>query len=226
MAILSRLSSVRIRLLTKQLITHLIDSSPLAYDKLHKFASSSRVVLDDSALKAVINTIYFIVSNATRYDIDPNILYPELEQLGLPSDVAKSLSKIYLAYQAQLTTTFQSKTLKLNSLSQIQWRINYILDNSVQHHAQSQQNQQSSTDSTATPTQSPSQPLIEARIILDLKNSAPDLAFTKKSTNNDNSDKINQQIIFDASMQSIDLLLSELKECQTIFNQLQPTSVE
>lgn len=189
MALISKLSSVRVRLLTKQLFIHLIDNVPLVYDKLQKYASSSRVVLDDHELKAIINTIHFIITNATRFNIDPQILYPELEQLGLPSDVSKSLAKIYMAYQSSLAQKLASQTLKLNNLSSIAWRVNYILDSSVG-----------------------AAPAPEARLVLDI--------IPSKTIKNGRESGKKETVIFDASLDTLDLLLKELIECQNICNSL------
>lgn len=188
MAILSKLSSVRVRLLAKQLFVHIIDQTPLVYEKLNKYASSTRVVLDDYELKAVINTIFFIMTNAARFNVEPVILYPELEQLGLPSDVSKSLAKMYMAYKEALAKKLASQTLKLNNLASVQWRVSYIVDSSV-------------AEATAAP---------EARLVLDIQPSKS--IFTPKQQQ--------QQVVFDASLDTVDLLLRELLECQNICESL------
>jgi hypothetical protein len=195
MAILSKLSSVRVRLLAKQLLIHLLEQTPLYYDKLHKYANSSRVYIDDIELKAIMNTINFILTNAARFKINAEILYPELEQLGLPSDVSRSLSKIYHSYHELLLTKLQTQTLKQNSIDSIHWRVNYVLDF---HHGGDDNNTDNNTDNNNTTPHS------EARVILEIKPSCSNMAITT------------DQIIFDASYNTIELLLSELIACQQV----------
>jgi hypothetical protein len=229
MAILSKLSSVRVRLLSKQLILHLLSTATqqpdttttmtstiqyqkLEYDKLHKYATSTRTTFTDNDLKAILNTLHFIIYNSTRFQVPNDILKLELEQLGLPSDIAQSLSKMYYTYQNQLQSHLSSQTLKLNSVTNFQWKINYILDSSLHTPPTPQQNEINTSNKKQQQQQQQQQhgPVLEARLVFDINHHL-----------NNNS---KQQLIFDASMQNVDLLLSQLQECQNIMNQVQPTS--
>lgn len=203
MSILSKLSSVRVRLLTKAISLHIITNDSLSYDKLKKYVTSARIFFTDSDLKAVVNTIHFIVYNATRYDVTSQVLCLELGQLGLPNDLAISLSKIYHAHKEQLQVTLTSQTLKLTSLDAIHWRINYVI-------ASSNSTTQEKEAATAVQTA----PVVELRMALDISNTEASFGSQHPSS----------QIVFDASLENVDLLLHELNEARAIFRKVATAS--
>ncbi len=96
------------------------------YDKIEKFTTSTRVTLDRADIKALLASLTFIFTNATKFKVEGDILQTELEQLGLPSDICKSICRSYRGSQAELYTVLAAKTLKIGGLNSIDWRVDYI----------------------------------------------------------------------------------------------------
>lgn len=82
-AILSKMSSVRMKLLCRQIISQVLGRTP-QHDKITKLTTSTRIQLDDRDIKALLAALFFIFNNAGKNDVDPDILNRELQQLGLP----------------------------------------------------------------------------------------------------------------------------------------------
>lgn len=196
-AVVSKLSSVRVRLLTKQLILNMLDSraNPLEYEKLERYTTSTRMSYTEEEVKAIMNTLYFVLYNSSRHDVSAEVLYPELEQLGLPSDIAKSFTKMFIEYQQPLQQALAKQTLKLSTLNTIEWRVNYILDSSLD-----------AADGKGSVGQR-----VEARLALSIDKNHTTTATTQQK---------NDVVIFDASLEAIDLLLHELKECRNIVQRI------
>lgn len=129
-AVLSRLSSVRMKLVAKLVIGSLL-GQPMNYEKLNKYTTSSRVQFASADTKAMIAALTFIYSNATRFDVAEDVLLAELEQLGLPIDIAKSMTKTFTAYVSELKEYFAKQTLRLPTISDVSWRVDYIMASSL-----------------------------------------------------------------------------------------------
>ena len=80
---LSRMSSVRVKLITKQVISSVLGLG-IAYDKIDMYTTSARMQFSPQDVKAMLAALQFIVSSATRHSVAPEVLVAELEQLGLP----------------------------------------------------------------------------------------------------------------------------------------------
>lgn len=108
-----------------QVLSHLIDGE-MNYEKLQKFTTSARVTLERADVKALLAALNFIFTNATKFRVDAQILQAELEQLGLPSDVCKSICRCYRASQTELYSVMAGRTLKIGGVSSVEWRVDYV----------------------------------------------------------------------------------------------------
>ena len=81
--LLSLQSSVRMKLICRQVLQQLTGKG-VAYDKVAKLTSSTRVQLEVGDVKALIATLHFIFASAAKHDVNGQTLLMELEQLGLP----------------------------------------------------------------------------------------------------------------------------------------------
>ena len=78
---LSKITSVKMRLLCTQIIKDLLGES-IDYAKVEKLTSDAKYELSD--VKGSIAALSFIISSATKYSVDGDSLSNELQQLGLP----------------------------------------------------------------------------------------------------------------------------------------------
>eukprot|EP00163_Fabomonas_tropica_P028218 TRINITY_DN5702_c0_g1_i2.p1 TRINITY_DN5702_c0_g1~~TRINITY_DN5702_c0_g1_i2.p1 ORF type:complete len:198 (+),score=44.05 TRINITY_DN5702_c0_g1_i2:174-767(+) len=122
--LLSKLSSVRVKLLAGQVVTFKL-TGKIDYAKIAKLTAEAS--FDDSDLKAVIAAVDLIISNAAKYDVDGATLATELQQLGLPKEHSESLCRTFRDKKADLRTKFTDTTLALPRLTRADWRVDYLL---------------------------------------------------------------------------------------------------
>ena len=108
--ILSKMSSVRMKLIARQIINQL-SGKGVAYDKITKLTSSTRIQLDPSDIKALIAALHFVYGSAVRWGVEGVVLLMELEQLGLPKDVCTAMVKEYDVARDELRQHMKQQTL-------------------------------------------------------------------------------------------------------------------
>ncbi len=128
-AVLAKMSSVRIKLICRQILLGLCGEG-LNYEKLAKLTSSRRLSFSRSDVKAIIAGLEFILANAGKYDVEPDVLQEELMQLGLPQDTCLAVRKGYEGKKDAMRAFFRTKSLKLPQLTKVDWRVDYLLSSS------------------------------------------------------------------------------------------------
>lgn len=118
------------RLLCSQVIKDLLGEN-IDYAKVEKITSDAKYDLSD--VKASIAALSFILSSAAKYRVDGDSLSNELQQLGLPKEHSVALCKTYADNLIKLEEAFLQRSLKLNRLSELQWRVDYVLGSSELH---------------------------------------------------------------------------------------------
>lgn len=84
-----------------------------------------------SDIKAVLAAITYIITSATKYDIDSTILNTELQQLGLPKENSDGISRPFRIHQDRLRAQATVDSLKLPRLLSLDWRVDTILATST-----------------------------------------------------------------------------------------------
>eukprot|EP00899_Mesostigma_viride_P009524 jgi/Mesvir1/18573/Mv17082-RA.1 len=117
---LSKISSVRIKLLSMQAINNITEGSfePAA---LEKFAADCKMGVDD--VRACMAALRFIVSNATKFGVDDTTLKRELMQLGLPREHGDMLCRPYKDHRERMADRLRGVSLKLSSLRVRDWYV-------------------------------------------------------------------------------------------------------
>jgi hypothetical protein len=82
-AVLAKMSSVRIKLICRQILLKL-SGKGVNYEKLQKLTTSKRQSFSRSDVKAIIAGLEFILENAAKHNVEAEVLQEELMQLGLP----------------------------------------------------------------------------------------------------------------------------------------------
>jgi len=96
------------------------------YEKIQKFTTSPSVTFERADVKALIAALTFIFTNATKFQVEQEVLQMELEQLGLPSDICKSICRLYRTSWQELYNVMAARTLKIGGLKSVDWRVDYI----------------------------------------------------------------------------------------------------
>lgn len=117
---LSKLSSVRTKLLAVHIIRHILEGS-FDYNKVLKLTADSSLGLSD--VKACIAAVHFFITSAAKFDLDENTVTKELQQLGLPKEHSDSLCWPYRDNKEQLQAKLLHESLKIRALSLDGWQI-------------------------------------------------------------------------------------------------------
>ncbi|XP_077864510.1 COMM domain-containing protein 4-like [Saccoglossus kowalevskii] len=91
-ATLSKITSIKMKLLCAQVIKELIGDS-IDYTKVFKLTSDAKYEIGD--VKGAIAALSFILTNAAKHSVDGESLSNELQQLGLPKEHSVALCKAY-----------------------------------------------------------------------------------------------------------------------------------
>jgi len=128
---LSKLSSIKFKLLCSQVTKSIVDADgDVALDvaKLEKLCADAKFEWND--VKAAVAALHFIVTNAAKYGVRVEELSDEIQQLGLPKEHATGLGKVYSDHSAAVRGRLREKSLKLNTLEKVDWRVDFVLGSS------------------------------------------------------------------------------------------------
>ena len=126
MAVLSRISCVRLKLITRQVINELAGDGPLDVDKIIKLVPRGPGFAWPD-IKAAVAAIAFIVQNATRADVDHAVLGAELQQLGLPRENSDGVSRPFRIHRERLRAQARADSLRAPRLLSLDWRLDAVL---------------------------------------------------------------------------------------------------
>ncbi|XP_015924817.1 COMM domain-containing protein 4 [Parasteatoda tepidariorum] len=127
-ATLSKITSVKMKLLCSQVISGIL-GSPIDFDKVRKLTSDAKY--ENSDIKATISALHFIFTSSAKHGVDEESLSNELQQLGLPKESAAALCKVFSDKFAQLQEKLKKESFKLTSISDINWQVDYVMSSSV-----------------------------------------------------------------------------------------------
>ena len=127
-SILSKISSVKMKLFCQQVMNKLL-GGVIDYTKVSKFTADAKYDVND--IKAAIAAVDFIFSCAGKYGVDDEALSNELQQLGLPKELATALCKVYADKLGALRHTLHNKSMRLSTVKSVDWRVDYVLSSSL-----------------------------------------------------------------------------------------------
>ncbi|XP_055274100.1 COMM domain-containing protein 4 [Moschus berezovskii] len=125
---LAKISSVKLRLLCAQVLKDLLGEG-IDYEKILKLTADARFESGD--VKATVAVLSFILSSAAKHSVDGESLSSELQQLGLPREHAASLCRCYEEKQSSLQARLRARSLRVNRLVGVGWRVDYTLSSSL-----------------------------------------------------------------------------------------------
>ncbi|XP_023365720.1 COMM domain-containing protein 4 isoform X2 [Otolemur garnettii] len=106
---LSKISSVKLRLLCSQVLKELLGQG-IDYEKILKLTADAKFA---------------------KHSVDGESLSSELQQLGLPKEHAASLCRCYEEKQSPLQEHLRGCSLRVNRLAGVGWRVDYTLSSSL-----------------------------------------------------------------------------------------------
>jgi len=122
--LVSKISVIRIKLILKELLNYLLTGT-IDFAKVTNHTATAG--LDSSEVKACMAALTFIFTNGAKYNVDPDTLTNELQQLGLPKEHCDALVRTFSESKQALRSKLQAQVLKLDKMDSIDWRVDYIL---------------------------------------------------------------------------------------------------
>lgn len=120
MATLSRLSSVKAKLLGQHVARHL-SGQEIDLVKVNSLLADSKLAEND--VKSLLASLEFILSSASRFSTTEDHLRAELQQIGLPKEHASALARIHQEATTLVRQNLISKSMKINNLEDVRWRL-------------------------------------------------------------------------------------------------------
>jgi len=124
--VLSKMSSVKFLGLCGEIVNKLMGGK-FDYDRIEKRILAGS---DISDTKAVIAAVTYIIRNSAKYNVKPETVSLELQQLGLPNTHAGAVERTITNEGEKLRAYFRKSTLRLNRLENCEWRVDFVLSSS------------------------------------------------------------------------------------------------
>lgn len=201
-ATLSKLSSVRIRVLVVQILSYCLQRS-FNYEKVLKLAADNEDGTSD--MKGAIAAVHFMITNAAKHDLDEQSLVQEIQQLGLPKENSEAIARQYREHKDALRSQFAEDSYKVNRLLSTEWRVDHVIASSKQP-----------TESSTALSETESAALVHIKFAIDTK---PQLGAISQTTPAD-GDRI-QERAFEMSAEKLDILMHELSHAHSLLLNMQ-----
>lgn len=120
MGTLSRLSSVKAKLLAQHVARHLTGQE-MKMEKTNALLADSKLSVSDA--QSLLMSIQFILSSASRFSTSEEHLRAELQQVGLPKEHAAALAKVHQDSTHSIRQKLLSDTSSPNSVEGVNWRL-------------------------------------------------------------------------------------------------------
>jgi len=129
-SVLSRISCVRLKLITRQVINELAGDGALDVEKVQKLVPNGQGFAWTD-IKAALAAISYILRQAVRADVDHTVLGAELQQLGLPKENSDGISRPFRIHRIRLREQARANSLRsAPRLVSLDWTMDVILASS------------------------------------------------------------------------------------------------
>ncbi|CAK4641688.1 unnamed protein product [Aphanomyces euteiches] len=85
------------------------------------------VAVGDVDAQAILVSMKWILVHAAKYDIREADLLTEVQQLGLPSEMARTIASIYHTHQQELRRHLRRADTLANAATPCKWQVSYNL---------------------------------------------------------------------------------------------------
>ncbi|KAH0789217.1 COMM domain-containing protein 4 [Histomonas meleagridis] len=122
---LSYVSSVRIKFILLQVLNLLIEAE-VDFDEIYRHLADAQ--LNESQTRSVLAVLSFIIQNAVRFNVDPEDLSQELQQLGTPLSHTSTITRFYRENRQTLRKYFRNNFQRFSEVSVFDFRSDIILE--------------------------------------------------------------------------------------------------
>lgn len=122
-------SCVRLKLICRQVINEL-SGGRIDLEKVLKLVpKDSGFTWSD--IEAAISAIAFILSSATKWAVEHDVLNTELQQLGLPKENSDGISRPYRIHAGRLRDQARADSLRFARLTSLRFRVDSVVASST-----------------------------------------------------------------------------------------------
>jgi len=203
-ATLSKMSSVRIKVVVMQILSYCLEGT-FNTEKIMKLAADNAEGLAD--LKGSVAAIHFVVTNAAKYDLDESSLVQEIQQLGLPRENSEAIARQYREHKDLLRTRFAEQSYRVSKLVSAEWRVDQVVaSSSVALGGEAAKEVSGSDEGPKTG------PLVHLKLTIDTKpQQSPEEAAIKGSSGI-------QELAFEVHPDKLDVLISDLEAARALMS--------
>jgi len=90
-----------------------------------------RNVKNQSDVKGIIAVLSFILRNASKFDVKPDSVSQELQQLVLPRTHSRGIARIVGKEKESLQQYLLNTSFRLSRLESLEWRIDFVIGTSL-----------------------------------------------------------------------------------------------
>jgi len=119
MSTISKLSSVRVKLLVGQVVRRLVDGE-MDYAKVARLAEGG---VAEGDVRAAVAALHLIVTGGAKHDVEETILAKELEQLGLPKEHSDAVCRPYGKDKERLRAALVDAVLRVDTIVSSRWEL-------------------------------------------------------------------------------------------------------
>lgn len=119
MSTISKLSSVRVKLLVGQVVRRLVDGE-MDYAKIARLAEGG---VAEGDVRAAVAALHLIVTGGAKHDVEETILAKELEQLGLPKEHSDAVCRPYGKDKERLRAALVGAVVRVDNLVSSRWEL-------------------------------------------------------------------------------------------------------
>jgi len=120
---LSKMSAVKMILLGYEVIKKL-KNSEMNVEQVKHFC---RNIKNQSDVKGIIAALSFILRNAAKFDVKPDNVSQELQQLGLPRTHSRGIARIVGKEKESLQQFLLQTSFRLSRVKSLEWRIDFVI---------------------------------------------------------------------------------------------------
>ncbi len=195
---LSKLSSVRMKVLVLQILSYCIQGT-YNNEKLLKLAADNAEGLSD--IKGAVAAVHFMIVNAAKYDVDEESLSTEVQQLGLPKENADIIARQFREHKEALRARFGEESYRTSRLLSADWRLDQVIASSQQGSLKG--------------------PLLHLKLQIDTKPQSGAVDGVAASDADGSGSARIQNDAFELSVEKLDVLVHELTAARNAFRELE-----
>ena len=120
---LSKITPIKHRILGNLICKYIMKEGDT--QKIKKMLEEMNLTQEEITI--VISSLCFIIKSSAKFNVDDMMLSQELQQLGLPQDIADAISKVYKKNRDILRNYLKQDIFSFNRVSDVHYKTSYCL---------------------------------------------------------------------------------------------------